>query len=180
MPRRPARQPRIQYDGRDLVESHGYHRPIRVVIHDTESHDTAGIKDLQGIAEFWRRQGKGYGAHIGIDADGNSALYVDADEIAWHTGGRNTASLGAELIGFARFTRLRWFGRPAQLHKLARWLAYWNKKWGVPLEIHVERGISTHKMQSDAFHTSTHQDPGEGFPLRMIVWLAKRYRKLGW
>ena len=186
MARRPARQPRIQYDGRALVASHGAHQPVRAIIHDTESHDWAGIRDLKGIALFWHQQknlrGKPaeLGAQVGIDETGNSARYVDDLEVAWAVGGRNTGSLHIELIGFAAFTRDMWFRRPRQLHKCARWLAYWNKKFGVPLTIDVEHGVSTHAMQSDAFHTSTHQDPGKGFPLKMVVWLAKRYRRLGW
>lgn len=180
MPRRPARQPRIQYDGRKLVKSHGGHSPTRIILHDTESHDWIGVKDLQGIAEFWHRQDQGLGAHVGVDEDGNSARYVNDEMVAWHTGGRNTDSLGLEMIGFARFTRAQWFARPSQLHKVARWLAYWSKKHGIPLVNDVEHGVSTHAQQSAAFHTSTHTDPGPGFPLRMILWLARRYKRLGW
>lgn len=180
MPRRPARQPRIQYDGRRLVRVHGPHHPERIILHDTESHDEAGTKDLEGVARFWCAQGKGYGAHVGVDAEGNSARYVDDEMIAWHCGGRNTASLGLEMIGFARLTRRDWFKRPAQLHKTARWLAYWSKHWGIPLRIDTNLGVSTHAQQSAVFGTTSHTDPGEGFPLRMVVWLARRYRRLGW
>lgn len=176
----PVRSPRVQYDGRRLVDGHGPHQPVRIIIHDTESHDHAGIRDLQGIAEFWDRQDEGFGAHIGIDKTGNTARYVNDGNVAWHTGGRNTGSLGVELIGFARFSLKMWMARRRQLDKLARWLAYWSVKYGIPLERDVERGVSTHRAQSRVFRTSDHSDPGPFFPQRFVLRKARRYRKEGW
>lgn len=168
--------PPIAYDGRELVTSHGSHLPVRVVLHDTESHDTAGIGDLRGIAEFWHRQGRGYGAHVGVDKEGNSARYVSDDLIGWHVQDRNTGSLGVEQIGFASFPLAVWWTRPRQLQTVARWLAYWSDRYGIPLRLHVERGVSTHAMQSEAYGGG-HYDPGRGYPLRFVVQLARTYKR---
>jgi hypothetical protein len=172
-----VKRPEVQYDGREHVDSHGAHVPVRIILHDTESHDVAGIKDLRGIAEFWDRQNEGYGAHIGIDKEGNTARYVRDKEIAWHTGGRNTGSLGIELIGFARFGFAGWRVRRRQLDKAARWLAFWSQEYDIPLRPDVERGVSTHRAQSLAFRTSTHTDPGLGFPLGSVLRKAKRIKR---
>jgi N-acetyl-anhydromuramyl-L-alanine amidase AmpD len=178
--RKTVHQPRIDYDGRNLVDSHGSHRPTRIILHDTESHDTKGLTDLKGIAEFWDRQDEGFGAHVGVDAEGNSARYVNDEQIAWHTGGRNTGSLGIEMIGFASFSLLKWRRRKAQMEKVARWLAYWSSEYGIPLERNVEHGVSTHRAQSLAFRTSTHTDPGIFFPMRSVLKRARELKRTGW
>lgn len=186
--KRSVREPRIDYDGRSLVASHGPHVPVRSIIHDTESHDEKGVRDLAGVANFWHNQrlpdGRpaGYGAQRGIDKKGNSARYVDDDKVAYHTGGRNTGSLGTELIGFAFFTRLVWWvKRTKQMHKLAKWMAYDHKEYGIPLVWDVEKGFSTHRMQSRHFPDLTnHTDPGAFFPKKRVMKLARHYAEDGW
>lgn len=173
---RNVRRPRVDYDARGKVATHGPHLPIRGIWHDTESHDYAGIRDLAGIVSFWQNQARGYGAHVIIDKDGNSALCANPNEITWHVGGRNTDSFGIELVGFASFTPKLWFARRAQLDKLARWMAWLNLEYGVPLRFGVNRGWSGHRDQPNADHT----DPGSWFPKNYVLRLANKYRKEGW
>jgi N-acetyl-anhydromuramyl-L-alanine amidase AmpD len=174
--RTPARKPLVQYDGRHLVDSHGLHKPQRGIWHTTESHDWAGVRDLRGIAEFWHRQDRGYGAHNGIDKHGNSAVYVDPHLVAWHCGGRNTNSIGVELIGFARFTPSVWWLRLGQLNKLAKWIAYYNVEYGIPIRFDTENGWSGHRDQAN----QTHWDPGRFFPKNYVIRKAKEFRAKGW
>jgi len=180
-------QPRIQYDGRHLVDSHGTHRPVRVIIHETISHDAPGTLDLAGVAGFWNRQRNpngtraGYGSQIGVDGDGNSARYVDDHLVAWHTGGRNTGSLGIELVSMKWMDNLKWWlGRPKQMRKVAKWMAHYHKKFGIPFVWDVERGFSTHYMQSKAFPASTNHTDGQFLPKGRLMRLAKRYAREGW
>lgn len=181
-----VREPRIDYDGRALVDSHGPHKPVRIVIHDTEGLDAPGIRDLVGLAEFFKRQGRGYGYHVAVDADGNSSRMVDDREIGWHLGGGNTGSLGVSMIAQARFTRPFWFTRPRQLHKVARWLAWWSLEHDIPLVKAKPRegdpgiGVLTHGQWSAASSKSDHTDPGAGFPFFYVLFWARRYAKEGW
>ena len=175
-----VREPQVQFDGRQLVQAHGPHRPVRIVLHDTESHDAAGISDIAGIANFFKAQGLGYGSHLVIDADGNTGRLVDDREIGWHVGGRNTGSLGIEQIGFAKFTKGQWASRGPQLEKVARWIAWWTKRYGIPLAHDVDRGVSTHADQSRAFHTTDHTDPGGNYPLDAVLARAHVLRGTGW
>lgn len=177
--RRWVRRPLVQLDLRGYVATHGPHVPVRGVIHDTECGDAPGTAELAAVAKFWHRQGKGYGAFAGIDKDGNTALYSDPDEITWHVAGRNTGSLGFELIGFARFLPRAWWLRLAQLNKLAKWIAWANLEYGIPIVISTERGWSTHAMQSRRYG-GTHYDPGRFFPLRYVIRRARVYREKGW
>src|SRR5262245_9285560 len=107
--------PRVDYNGEALVASHGAHKPVRIVLHDTEGHDVGGIADLEGLATFWHSQGRGFGSHIATDAEGFSGRYCNDRQIAYHVAKRNTGSLGIEQIGFASFTTAEWMKRPKQL-----------------------------------------------------------------
>lgn len=171
-----VRRPLVQLDAQGRVQSHGAHTPLRGIWHTTESHDAPSIRDLEGIVSFWQRQKKGYGAHVIIDKSGNSALCVPPEKIAWHTGSRNTGSIGIELIGFARFVPKVWFVRRRQLHKLARWMAWLNLAYDIPLVFDVERGWSGHVDQPN----QDHWDPGPGFPRKHVLRLAVKYRSEGW
>lgn len=171
-----VRRPRIDLDALGRVATHGFHVPRRGIWHSTESSDYAGIRDLEGIVAYWGRQGRGLGSHVIIDKAGNSALCVPPGKIAWHVGGRNTGSVGIELIGFARFTPTLWFVRRAQLDKLARWMAWLDFFYGIPLRFGVERGWSGHGGQPN----QTHWDPGPWFPKKYVLRLACRYRENGW
>jgi hypothetical protein len=149
------------------------------VWHSTESHDAAGIRDLQGIVHFWRGQHLGYGAHIIIDKDGNSAFCADPTRTTWAVQSHNTGGVHIELVGFAKFQPKTWFLRRKQLHKLARWMAWLNLEYGIPLRFSVNHGWSRHADQSKVYG-GTHWDPGRGFPTKYVLRLAASYRAEGW
>lgn len=172
----PVRRPLVQLDARGRVATHGTHEPVRGIFHDTESHDYAGIRDLQGIVAFWGQQARGYGAHLIIDKEGNSALCADFEKVTWHTGGRNTGSVGIELIGFASFTPSLWWARRKQLDKLAKWVAYLNLEYGIPIRLGVNFGWSRHRDQPG----QTHTDTGLWLPRNYVLRRAQQYRDNGW
>lgn len=178
-----VRRPTIQVDARPIVASHGFHQPVRIVLHDTESYDYAGVADLWQVANFWRSSG--YGAHLTIDGDGNTALNINEGEIAWQVAGRNTGSIGIEQIGFGKWTRAEWMKREPQLHKVAKWLAYWSDRFHIPLVANDSFGVTTHARQSAYCHrtgecSSDHTDPGYGYPFGYVLALAKQYKQNGW
>lgn len=173
--------PRIDYDARGKLQTHGKMTAIRGDWHSTECSDATGITDLEGIVTFWQNQGLGYGSHVIIDKDGNSALCANFDEVMWHTEQRNTGMVGIELVGFARFTPKIWFARLAQLDKLAKWIAYLNLDYGIPITFSVNVGWSGHIDQTHAFNLpSGHTDPGVFFPKNYVLRKAAEYRHNGW
>lgn len=175
-PRTPARRPLVQYDARGYVDTHGHHTPARIVIHTTESHDYPGLVDIKGIVDYWARAGDGLGAHIIIDADGNSAVCGNPDQIMWAVAGRNTGSVHIELIGRARFIPTTWWLRLRQLNKAAKWCAWLNLEYGIPLRFGRDRGISGHRHQPH----QTHWDPGTFFPFKYLIAKAVLFRRKGW
>jgi N-acetylmuramoyl-L-alanine amidase len=166
-------QPPIAYDGRRLVAAHGAHVPRRIVLHDTESHDVAGIRDLEGIATFWHGVSWGPGSQVGVDSEGHSARYVSDGLISYSVENHNTGTLAIEQVGFAAFSHHVWMLRRRQLETTAWWVAHWSLLYTIPLVLGVERGLSTHKMQSDVYH-GTHYDPGRGYPLGWVLSRAKQ------
>lgn len=170
---------------------HGDHTPVRIVLHDTESHDTAGLSDIAGIFEFWHTQKLSdgslaqYGAHFVVDGDGNVGEGGRPDKIQWHVGGLNTGSIGIEQIGFASFTRMLWKRkRRQQLYAVARLCAWAHGEYGIPLKVPKNPqspGITTHaRVGAAGIDTSGHTDPGAGYPLRFMVGLAKMMQKIGY
>ena len=181
---RRIRRPSVQYTANNAITHGAMGRPVRVVLHDTESHDTVGIADVKGIYDFWVKQGLGYGAHLVIDGSGNTGMSAHGfDQEMWHVGNYNSGSIGIEQIGFASMTKLMWSkGHRDQIIKVARWLAYFPVEYGIPLVLSIDKGVCTHAMVGRAgIDTSGHTDPGHGYPLRMLMWLANRYvKKGGW
>ena len=174
-----VRRPIIQFDARGQVSTHGLQTPRFGVWHDTESHDAAGIRDLQGIVNFWKGQGLGLGAHLIIDKDGNSAFCVSPTFKTYAVQSHNTGGVHVELVGFAKFSPNMWFLRRKQLDKLAKWMAWLNLEYNIPLHWGVEHGWAGHRAHSKKYGGS-HWDPGFGFPSRWVLRRARKYREEGW
>ena len=174
--RTPARKPLVQYDARGYVDTHGKQKPVRIVIHTTESHDYPGVADMKGIVDYWARTPEGLGAHLIIDAEGNTALCGNPDQVMYAVSRRNTGSVHIELVGRARFIPSIWWTRLKQLNKAAKWCAWLNLEYGIPLQFHVDNGISGHRHQPN----QTHWDPGVFFPMKYLIAKAKFFRAKGW
>lgn len=162
----------------------GEQNPVRVVLHDTECHDAAGISEIQGVVAFWMRTelpGR-LGAHYIVDADGNVGRCGTPDQILQHVGGLNGGSVGIEQIGFASFTEKDWLDRPKQLERVARILAWLHEAYKIPLAVPspqrdglLMRGVMTHAMVSRFEPASLgHTDPGAGYPLAHVLARAKQ------
>lgn len=170
--------------------THGAQRPVRIVLHDTESHDVAGLSDISGIFSFWHTQKNPdgslaqYGAHFIVDKDGNVGEGGAPEQVQWHVGNLNTGSIGIEQIGFASFSRLIWKrDRRKQLYAVARLCAWAHGEYGIPLKVQTDPrapGITTHaRVGAAGIDTSGHTDPGAGYPLLFMVTLAKMMQKIG-
>lgn len=175
-----VRRPRVDVDARGRVAVHGGRQvPMFGVWHDTESHDAAGLRDLEAIVNYWVSQGDGLGAHIIIDKDGNSAYCAKPTQTTWAVAHHNTNGVHIELVGFAKFAPNAWFLRLKQLNKLARWMAWLNLEYGIPLHEGVNLGWAGHADHSKVYGGS-HWDPGTGFPRKWVLRRAKQYREKGW
>ena len=151
--------------------------PQRIVLHSTET-DSNGVQSMKNIVSYWKTSTPGYGAHLIIDGSGTVLRAVADRNVAWHTGGNNTGSLGIEQVGHAAWPRRKWWTRPRQLMRVASWLAWWSVRYGIPLEPSISHGVSTHAMNSKVFPASAgHWDPGEGYPFLFVLKLARTYKR---
>lgn len=165
--------------------------PVRVILHDTESHDARGVTDITGILNGWRnaesRLGFLPGAHYIVDEDGNVGKVAPVTAVLNHCGGLNTGSIGIEQIGFASFDEADWLHRPKQIDTVARILAWAHVQLGVPLEVPSPQGhglamhgVLTHAMVSRFEpRAEGHTDPGVGYPKGHVLKLAKSYVAAG-
>lgn len=169
---------------------HGTHKPVRIVLHDTESHDTAGVAEIRGVFNFWHTQKNPdgtlakYGAHFVVDRNGNVGRGGDPTQIQWHVTNLNTGSIGIEQIGFATFRNLVWRRkRRKQLYAVARIIAWAHGRYGIPIRVrHDPRlpGVTTHRRVGLAgIDPSGHTDPGPHYPLGFVIFLAKMIQRIG-
>ena len=179
----PIHKPSISYHAPKGALTHGFMgNPVRIVLHDTESHDEKGIGDIEGIVNFWMGGPDKLGSQFIVDEEGNIGQCGEPTELMFHTGGANTGSVGIEQIGFARFTKQTWEAeeRIGQLVKVAKLLAWLHTEYHIPLRISTVSGVSTHAMQSKIHPESLgHTDPGTGYPLADVLGMALGYVRAG-
>jgi N-acetyl-anhydromuramyl-L-alanine amidase AmpD len=173
-----VRKPAVKHNAIGKMATHGAHTPRRVILHTTESGDVAGVSDVSGVFAFWRQQGRGYGAHLVIDAEGNTGQGAYGNAIVWATYGANTGSLQIEMVGRAKWTMLDWVrpSRRRQLNEVAKWIAWWNLLYDIPIRFDTDAGVCRHRD----FPAGGHTDPGAGFPLGWVLKRARAYRRTGW
>jgi hypothetical protein len=160
--------------------THGEQRPHRIVIHTTESANRPGMSDVLAIPAFWKRQNKGYNAHLVMDGEGLTAKCAFDNQICWAVAGSNTGSLHIELIGTASYSKSQWRHYDKGLKQAAKWCAYWCETHNIPIKLSVNNGIGTHAMHSKAFGISDHTDPGINFPLQEFMRRVHYYHEEGW
>ena len=122
-------------------------------------------------------------AHYVVDADSITCCVPDA-QTAWHCGHTGNAfGIGVEICGRASQTREEWLDATslATLNLTARLVADLCDRHHVPATL-VDAaglqkgltGITTHAYVSEAWHETTHTDPGKAFPLAALVIAVRK------
>lgn len=148
--------------------------PSLIVLHSTESHNAPGLSDLKAIGAWFQNPSAQVSSHICVDGDGNTARYVRDDLKAWHCAGSNSISLGIEQIGQASQN----FWPTAQVKETAKWIAYWSRRYDIPIKLGTSHGVCRHSDLGAA--GGNHNDPGPAYPLDRVLRYAKWYRRFGW
>lgn len=157
-------------------------KPKLIVMHSTEGWNYTGTKDLVGLGEWFDNPNAKASAHVGIDAQGYSALYVVDERKSWACAGFNSLSLNIEHIGFSKQT---WWPSK-QYRKSAKYVAYWSRKHGIPIRKArvtrwgsvIQPGVIRHSELGA--YGGNHGDPGKGFNLKLVLALARVYAVKGW
>lgn len=151
-----------------------------IVLHSTESHNRPGTSDVAAILSFFANPSSQVSSHVTVDAEGNSGRSVGDDRKAWTQGAFNSAALSIEMIAYASQGLLTYRKRWRQLREVARHLARWSLRHGIPLRrgavsgyAVTRSGIVTHQELGSI--GGGHTDPGP-FPMRRLLLLARLYR----
>ncbi len=154
----------------------GTSKPFMITIHQTQS------GDAEGAARYLKTRPDG-SCHYVIDSHKGFKCAED-DAILCHVGGQNTGNIGIELAGYSTWTARTWRSSSnRRMVAYAAWLtARKMRQHDIPASFALEParlpanrfdfgGVTTHRSLSLKYRTSTHTDPGLGFP-------KKRFRKL--
>ncbi len=182
-----VRRPRV--DVPLSYAAHGHNAKRIIVLHQTISPDSKGVKDIAGVGGYLGHVG--YGIHVIVDSEGNSGAVAPSEETAiyWHAASNtpisaNTYGIGIEQISYKNNDTGYWWNRLPELHKTARWCAYLGKQHGIPMvyDPTCKSGICGHADVTKAAHVyGGHTDCDyPNYPIKTVVRLAKMYRLVGW
>jgi hypothetical protein len=150
-----------------------------LVLHSTEGGTAAGV------ARMFSGKGAEGSAHLVID---DKACYrcLRNDEIPWAAPSANTQGFHIEQCGYAKWSAAEWEKHLPMLHRVAYKLALHSKAFKIPL-VYLDaarlkagkKGVTTHAQVSLAWPNSqgNHHDPGTGYPMALVLSLAKHYAK---
>jgi hypothetical protein len=149
-----------------------------LVIHDTEG-DT-GLTGAESTARYFQTATDG-SAHLVVDDDSTERCLDDL-VIACGVRGSNGNTIHVEQSGRAAWTRDEWLIHVPTIQRAAYKVAEWCKLYSVPavwLEpvdlIAGKSGITSHNNLTQAFHGSTHTDPGPNYPVDIFMAYVAEY-----
>jgi N-acetyl-anhydromuramyl-L-alanine amidase AmpD len=171
--------------GRCCSESRAGARVDAIVLHATETPDRPGTEDLRRLARYFTRSRKS--SQAADDAEGNSSRMVADALMAYHATYWNQATLGLEQVGYSSFTRAQWLARRRQLATTARWVAFWARRYRVPIRRCVVAGIRYNRRERVVAGTIVRRgvcshaqldprnrdDPGSGYPWSVVLRRAR-------
>lgn len=147
-----------------------------IIVHTTEN--TPGTSS-QAILDYQVRSRTG-SYHRLVDATGKITLANTDDWQTWSVGNKgNDIALHVSCVAQAKMTREQWLAQPKMLEGVARVIAHWSKKYGIPL-VKLSRqelgagkhGVAGH-LEAQVWGNTTHWDPGYHFPYDVVLKRAK-------
>jgi hypothetical protein len=154
-----------------------------IVVHDTEGGNIPhSSRDLAGLGDFFDKISTQASSHVATDEDGNSARYVPDRGKAWAQAFYNSPGLSIEQIGHAA-DDWNGAGKDLQLHETARWIALWNKRYGIPIRRAVvtkdgritRSGVIQHRSLGTL--GGGHHDVSHDYPMSKVLAYARTHRK---
>jgi hypothetical protein len=159
--------------------------PTSVVIHSTDADNPAS-----STANFFNSPADSGSAQAVADNDGGFTCVPD-DAVCAGAPPLNQEGLHIEQPGLVTdrngvpWTRDVWLSHSAQLTRVAFWTAQKCKTFDIPIRLleaddlvregEGARGITSHKAVSEAFHQSSHTDPGPNFPWDVFMELVQGF-----
>lgn len=147
-----------------------------LVIHDMEAPEKGST--AEDVANYFAgANAPQASAHYCIDNNSIVQCVKDMD-IAWHAPGVNHNAIGLEHAGYASQTQQQWLDdySNAMLNNSVDLAVNLCRKYNIPpvfvdahgLSVH-QHGITMHRTVNEAFHKSSHTDPGPNFPIQEYI-----------
>lgn len=151
-------------------------KPKLIVLHITVSHNRPGLGDIDAILNYFDQPSSGASSHIVNDREGHDARCVYDRDKAWTCAAYNSLSLNIEQIEYSSArTRQQWLSESRkQLDNTALWIAYWSKKYDIPITHSTRHGVCQHFELGAA--GGGHSDCGPGYPMDYVLRKAREYR----
>lgn len=188
---------KINYNSHDLMLPHVHGRQSKdvVVLHETVSHDIAGMADVMANENYLASID--YGIHGVADKQGYIAWALGLGKaIFWQAGGVNERSIGIEQVSWipallqqktitVAEAEAIWKTRTMQLKRVAALVACIHKAHGIPLKYSDgdHPGITSHWNVSQNHPASLgHTDcwpiqEGGYYPINYVIWHARKLAK---
>lgn len=146
-------------------------------------HSAEGATTAAELGRYFAKLDRKASAHAGVGQKGALVQYVHYSDTAYAAPGANADGDHLELCGFAAWSTADWMAHPDMLDGAARWLARRATARRIPL-IHLsvadlladKRGVCAHVDVTNAFHLSTHVDPGRNFPWDYVLRRASYWQ----
>lgn len=151
-----------------------------IIVHTTEN--APGTPSRNIVDYQVRTQSGSY--HRLVDSSGKITMANTDDWQTWSTGNKgNDIALHVSCVAQAKMTRDQWLAQPKMLEGVARVIAHWSKKYGIPL-VKLSRaelgagkhGIAGH-LEAQVWGNTTHWDPGYHFPYDVVLRRAAEINK---
>lgn len=184
-----------------FVQARGFTRANRaaddvhwVVIHTMEAPEKGTT--AEAVAEYFRTTTTPASAHFCIDID-SVVQCVRLEDVAWGAPGANGAGVQLEHAGYAKQSVVEWaddYSTKMLERSAAVAVQHVQPRFKIPTSFidrdklrqakaildagkslpDALRGITTHNEVSQAFHLSTHTDPGPSFPMDAYLTLMRK------
>lgn len=161
--------------------------PKYIVIHCTENPNPEDPDSIESTGAWFQAKNpdgscKAKGStHFGVDLNSTQLFLEDITEAAGAPP-LNDCGLHIEQAGQAKYTRAQWMELEPTIIRCAFVVATWCKTYSIPVKFlsvadlkaagdHPAKpqGITTHANVSDAWHQSSHWDPGGGYPVDVFM-----------
>ena len=143
-----------------------------IIVHTTEN--APGTPSRNIIDYQVRTQSGSY--HRLVDSTGKITMANTDDWQTWSTGNKgNDIALHVSCVAQAKMTREQWLAQPKMLEGVARVIAHWASKYGIPLVklSRAELGAGKHgvagHLEAQVWGNTDHWDPGYHFPYDVVL-----------
>lgn len=158
------------------------------VIHTAEA--PLPEKGAEAVGAYFQGTTSRGSTQYGVDVD-STQQYLGDKYVAWGAPPLNISGLHVECAGRASFGRATWLREYGPMFQRLGWLiAVKTAKYGIPLNIlnvaelkkrsiapgKGKGGLVYHSTVSLAYKQSDHTDPGDGFPMDLVMEYVRKYR----